>query len=208
VENISAGSILVLCSEGVATCVEDVQEHRANVSRIGPVELLVVVAWVVGGSIAHLDLSARVIGLESVSATPNDESEHEQDNPQRLGANGTSEACEIQAVSEDHRAPDLREPVEDAVEGAGAGVEPGQVDAVEVVGVEPIGGEEHGEEEDHVGLVLERLPHADELGLPSWVLHDDDAAAVVAHHALRVAEEEGEDGAEGREDDEANVCAV
>ena len=183
------------CTTDGETYVENVEEHGTNIARISPVKLRVVVGGIIRSITAHLDLSTSVAALESVSATPDGESQHEQDNPACFGSDCTSEARQVEEVSKDQRAEDLRRPVQHVVEGAGAGVELGQVDAVELVSVEPVGGKEHGEEEHDVRLAPESLPHAKDLGLESWVLHENDAAAISADHVLGIAKQPGEAGA-------------
>lgn len=47
-----------------------------------------------------------------------------------------------------------------------------------MVGVEPVRGEEHGEEKDDVRFDLESGPETEELRLPAGILYEDDFAAV------------------------------
>jgi hypothetical protein len=44
--------------------------------------------------------------------------------------------------------------------------------------------------------------------LPGWVLHQDNAGAILADDVASVAESESEKGTEEHEDDEADVCSI
>ena len=84
----------------------------------------------------------------------------------------------------------------------------GCVDAVELVGIEPVGSKEHGEEEDDVAVCANGLPEADEFGLPGGGFHEDDARAVFALDFAGIAEDQGQSSAADHEDDEADISAV
>ena len=77
-----------------------------------------------------------------------------------------------------------------------------------MVGVKPVGGPEHGKEEDDEGLESNSLPEPDELGLPGWVLHEHDAGSVRSDNIIGVAEHEGQNGTAKHENDEGDVGSV
>lgn len=101
-------------------------------------------------------LCACVI-LKGVPTAPDDHGEDEKCYPGDLGFNRSRQPLHVEAVPEDKGTSHLHEPVEEIVEGAGTGAEVGTVDVVELVGVEPVGGPEHGEKEDDPGILLEGL---------------------------------------------------
>lgn len=87
--------------------VEDVEEHRANKALVSPVQLDIVVTEVVGRVGASLGLRTCVLQLESQSAAPNGESQHEQNDPAGLRSDGAPELPEIEAGAKDPSTPDL-----------------------------------------------------------------------------------------------------
>ena len=181
---------------GIVESVEEVQEHGADVVlTIGEVEDVGV-----GGTGVGL--------LEGVAAAPDGEGQDEQDTPGDLGTERAADAADVEQDTPDGGGDDLGEPVEQAVEGAATDAEAGAVDGVLLVDVEPVGDEEHGEEQQDVGLEAQGLVQAVQLGHQGGVLHDDDAGAVLADDVLGVGEEQGKAGADEHEHDEADVGAV
>ena len=71
--------------------------------------------------------------------------------------------------------------------------------------VEPVGGEEHGEEEHYPRVRAERVPQAVEFGLPGGMAGRDDASAVGADHLGGVSHEQGNHDADTGEDEETNL---
>ncbi|TKW55711.1 hypothetical protein CTA1_9858 [Colletotrichum tanaceti] len=189
--------------DSVEEAVKHVEEHGpdVHVAAVGPVDGGVVLVALDGGA-------GRLLALPGVAAAPDGHGQDEEGDVRGLCAHAAAQAGEVEGVAHDEGAEDLGGPVEQVVEGAGAGVEVRGVHVVGLVGVEDVGGEEHGEEQDDPGVLGEGVPEAAELGLPRGVPHDDDAGAVVADDAGGVAHEEGEEGAEHHEDDEGGVGAV
>lgn len=185
--------------DGIIETVEEVQEHRAHIARGGPVR---------GDKVRVGDGLARVALLPGVAASIDDHGEGEQDEQRRLGADGAAEVLEVEERSVGGGGDNLGKPVQEVVERLGAGVEVGGVDGILLVGVEPVGGPEHGEEQDDGGLGSHGLVETDELGLPAWVLHQDDLGAIGADDLARVAQEESQAGADEHEYDEGDVGAV
>lgn len=82
------------------------------------------------------------------------------------------------------------------------------VDAVVLVGVEGIGAEEHGKQEDDPGLVAESVPEAEEFGRPRGVFHQDNLAAILANDLVGVGKQEGEDCTNKHQDDKGSIGTV
>ena len=180
----------------IVESVEEVQEHRSNIfSAIGPVKLL-----------DHGRTGVRL--LEGIAAAPDDEGEAEKDNPGDLGSRGAANLAHIEQHTPDGGSNDLGEPVEQAIQSTGADAEVEAIDGILLVDVEPVGNEEHGEEQDDEGLESQRFPETLELRHESGVLHDDDAGAVLADDVLGIAQEESQSGAEEHQDDKADVGAI
>lgn len=83
-----------------------------------------------------------------------------------------------------------------------------EVHVVELIGVEDVGGEKHGEQQDDPGCQGDSLDQSLDLCLPAGVLHQDDLAAVVANDAPGIAEQKGESSADEHEHNEADVGPV
>lgn len=115
---------------GVVEAVEDVEEHRSNVSVVSPV---------LGDKAGSASGSTSVAGLEGIAATPNAHSDGKENAPGSLGTNGPAELADVQAVPENEGTGDLCSPVQDVVQGLGAGVKVRTVNSVELIGVEPVG---------------------------------------------------------------------
>lgn len=124
--------------DSIVHSVENVQEHRANVSGV----LEIVGGVVIGGVIRSIrtsrHFSTRVSALEGPATTPHNHGQDKQSCPCSLRANGSPDGAEIEQEAEDGSSNDLSEPVQHAVQSAGTGVEFGGIDVVEVVGVEPV----------------------------------------------------------------------
>ena len=147
---------------GVIKAVEDVQEHRSNIAIRGPIILKVIL---------RSGIRTRVLPLEHIPSAPDRKGDDEHNDPGDLRPYRAPNVRKVQREAEDEGAKDLRQPVKRTVQGASACVEPHQIDVVELVRVEPIGREEHGEEEDDVGIAAEGFPETENLRLPGWMLH-------------------------------------
>lgn len=187
---------------GIKHSVEHVEEHGANITAVTPVQMPLLVVYI------RYNISTRVGSLEIVSTTPNNEGEDEERHNTGLSTYGAGEAFAVESEAEDSGANDLGGPVENRIEGSSTNVEPGGIDILEMVGIEPVGGEEEWEEEDDVPVGLECFEHADELGLPRWIFHKNDTRPVFALDVMGIAEKGGEDESSCHEDDEGNVSSV
>lgn len=79
---------------------------------------------------------------------------------------------------------------------------------LEMIGIKPVRGEEHGEHQEDVPICHKDFEHAHDLRFPGRVLHHDDAGAVVPADKERVAEEHSQDKACSHKDNEGHVGAV
>lgn len=123
----------------IVKAVEHVQEHRTHVSGTRPVHLR---------SRLGRRIRPRVPFLPRVAAAPYHHRDHKQHAPYHPGPHTPSQTLDIQPVTEHVSSDDLARPVKDAVERSGPDVELCGIEVVELVGVEPIAGQEHGEEAD------------------------------------------------------------
>lgn len=115
---------------------------------------------------------------------------------------------QIKEISPDASGKDLCHPVQKTVQGLGSGIEVSAVYRVLLVDVKPIGREEHGEKEEYKWLEFERFVQSPELALPGWVLHQDDAGAVLSDNVVGIAEREGKKSSTEHEYDEPNVGTI
>ena len=169
----------------IVEAVEHVQKHRAQIATTPPIQPLIVVR--------RRYLPRHLLALPRPTAAPDNHRDSEQDGQTRLGPHAAANRMQIQRMPEHKRPDNLADPVQRVIQGARAHVEVRRVDGVELVRVEPVRGEEHGEEEDDVGVGSDGLVEAEELGLPGRVLHQDDAGAVFADDLVGIHEEEGQD---------------
>lgn len=194
--NVPVGSCL---PDRVESTVEHEQEHGTNITTVSPVELDIVFGT---------GFLSGVLFLEVVAASPNDKSGDEEGDDGGFGLCATGESFRVKANTENPGTENLREIVEDAVEGTCSDIELGQVHTLEVIGVEPVAGEEHGEQKNDVPIRNKDGHHAGEFGFPGGVLHHDDLGAIVTSDKARVAEKGGEGKTQGHEDDETDIGAI
>ena len=98
----------------VVHAVEDVQEHRSNVTGIFEVHLDICL---------RRNLGSIVCLLPYISSTPDSHGNGEENYPVDLRLEWSANCFSVQRVSEDACANDLGTPVEDVVERSGANVE-------------------------------------------------------------------------------------
>jgi hypothetical protein len=146
--------------------------------------------------------------LPGIATTPDNHGESEQDAKGNLSTDTAADTLDIQKRTDNESSDNLGKPVQETVQGLGAGVEVGTVDTVLLVGVEPVGGPEHGEEQDDVGLGLDGLPQTVDLGPPAGALHQNDAGAILTDDLVGIANEQGQAGTEEHEHNEGDVGAV
>lgn len=185
----------------IVHAVEEVKEHRTNVALGSPIPALETCDF-------RVHILTGVPPLPGVPTTPNNDREDEKADQGCPSTNSTTDALRIKQRAHDTSGHDLRKPVQEAVQGLGARVEVGAVDRVLLVCVEPVGGPEHGEQEDDPRLRADCLPQADDLGLPRGVLHQDDARAVGTHNLVCVTDEQSKTGACKHEYDKGDVGTV
>lgn len=162
--------------------------------------------------VIHLEdarLSGSDLDLPQIRDAPDAAGLHEQDTERQPRAGTPAQRRALQQPAGQVAAGDLGEPVDDVVEGAGADVEGPQVEAVELVGVEEVAREEHGEEQQDVPVGAQRLEGGVRLLLPGGRGGQRDARAVGAEDVLRLAEDgERNEGAGAGEGDEGCKCPV
>lgn len=115
---------------------------------------------------------------------------------------------QVEGEAEDQGAEDLGRPIQHVVERSCTGVEHGSVHTIELISIEPVGGEEHREQEDNERLRNDRLPQTQELRLPCRVFDKDDTRAVVANDVLRVSQRPRKPCTNGGENNEADVSPI
>ena len=182
----------------VVEAVKHVQEHRTDVAIRCPV---------IDGEIFLSCVFAGVVLLERVTASPDGHGYGEQDSPANPSSNPSRKPRPVKRVAEGECADNLHEPVQGIVQSLRPGVEFHPVDVVELVGVEPIGCEKHGEEKEDVWVGLESLPQAVDFGPPCWILHENDSRSIRADYALCAHKTPCEDGAESGQDQETDISA-
>ena len=185
----------------IVHAVEEVQEHGTNVALGSPIPTLEI-----RGRGVHV--LASVPHLPSVATTPDDDREDEKDDQGCLRTDGATNAFRVKNRAHNNGGHDLCKPVQESIEGLGAGVEVSAVNGVLLVCVEPVRGPEHGEEEDDPRFRTECIPQSNDLGFPRGVLHQDHPRAVATHDFFCVAETQGKTRAYEHEHDEGDVSAI
>jgi len=193
--------------DGVVETVEEVQEHGSSVARGGPISRLVVrVNWAFCRISVDRFTSVSLGVFESTS--PNNQSEDDEGAEGVFGTNRTPNPVDIHKNAIDNGTDDLGEVVEKIVQGLGAGIKVGTVDAILLVGSEPVGGPEHREQENNERLVSQSLPKADELRLPAGMLHQNNLGSIRTDDILGVAQKKGNACSEKHKDNEGNVGTI
>lgn len=164
---------------GIVKTIEDIEEHVSNISGILPI---------FSNEGLGCCLLASVCLGKGVSTTPDGHGENEEEDEAGLCSDGTTDSLNIEGIAKEQGADNLGKVVQQAVEGLCAGVKVGSIDGVELVGVEPVRGPEHGEEKDYEGLESDGLVESNELGLPAGILHQDNAGAVWSDNIGGIAE--------------------
>ena len=152
---------------GIGETVEHVKNKWTRVALIRPVLLAVLIGLV---------LSPRAIvgRLEFITATPDDHDQSEKGDPGGLGTRCTTNALQVKRKTKDVCTNNLHDVVDNPIQGSSASVEIRAVDLTKVVGIEPVGGKEHGEQGQDIRVSEERFVETQDFGLPRWVLHDND----------------------------------
>lgn len=192
--------------DGIEEAVEEVEEHATEVVAVLPVDPGEVVEAI--SAVHNSIFTCGLILLPGVTSAPDAHGEDKEEDERDSSTLGASEALHVEEVTVDDGADDLRKPVQEVVEGSGANGEVGAVEVVHLVGVEDVGGEEHGEEQENNGLLGKSLPETEKLSRPGGVLHQDDLGAVFANDTVTVDKEHGNNSASEHKNDEGNVGAV
>lgn len=158
--------------ESIVEAVEDVEKHRANIARGRPI------SWDKVRVQLGVDGVASVRLLVSVAASPDDHGQDKERSPSNLGSDSTTDLVDIKSITQYDRGDDLCQVVQKAVERLGTGRKSGTIDGVLLVGIEPVRGPEHGEEQDDERLESDGFPESDELRLPARILHHNHTAAI------------------------------
>ena len=138
-------------ADGIKEAVEHVEEEVSDVARIEDV--------LSGGRNVTADFEDKC-----KSSAPDGVDKDEEDAPTGDTAGTTWESRPIEECTEHEGSEDFRQPIAEIVESAGADVEVVGVDVVELVCVDPIGGPEHGEEEDNVVVCLQSFEETLQFG--------------------------------------------
>ena len=181
--------------ERVIEAVEKVQEHGPSKTRVGPV-------FIKGR------ISTGVQLFVSVSTAPDSHCHNEKHDQASLCSNRTAPTLHVKEITKEQSTYDLCQVEKETVEGFCASVEAETIDIVLLVGIEPVGRPEHWEKENDKWLEFQGLPKSSNLGLPTGVLHQDNAASVGSDDIFGIAKAEGETGAAEHEDDEGNVSTI
>ena len=80
--------------------------------------------------------------------------------------------------------------------------------AIKLIGVEPIRREEHGEEEEDIGVAYERISETKKLRLPAWVFHEYHSGSVLAQNVFGIYQCEGQSCSDDSEDNKSYVCSI
>lgn len=183
------------CKPGVAPIFLGIQKLRRNAIDTGP-------------RLNGLGPLAGVGSLELVTAAPHNHDQGKKRSPCNLGAHCAADALKVEGEAKDVGTDNLHRVVNHTIERAGSSVKVGSVDLGEVVGVEPVGGQEHGEQGQDIRVSEEGLPEAHDFRGPRWVLHDNDLGAILTNDVLCIDEGPGEGSTDQGEDQETNIGAI
>jgi len=95
--------------------------------------------------------------LEGIPTTPDGHCHEEEDHKSHLGPDSPPESLEVKSIAKDVGADNLSSPIKGVVQGSSSDIELGKVDIVKLVGIEPVAGQEHGEEGDNIVVGAEAL---------------------------------------------------
>lgn len=79
------------------------------------------------------------------------------------------------------------------------------IELVELPGVEPVGGEEHGEQQEDHGIGLESDIKRVNLSFPRGIAGDGDRSPICPNHLLRVDHGKRDESPQDGEDEERNL---
>lgn len=174
---------------------KDVQEAECRISAILEIH-------------TGRQVRTSVSALFRIRPAPDGPNEQEGDGPTCPSAGSPAEPRIIEHETDGETADHLGEPVEQVVECAGADGEEDRVEILELPGVEPVAGQEHGEEEEYPGVGAQEAVETQQLPSPVRLFGHDDARSVVPDDRSWIFEKDGDASAEAGEDDERNVRSV
>ena len=137
--------------------------------------------------------------LEEVPSSPGTAKQDSQEDKTVAGTLGTGPLALVQELTIGNGGENLSQPVEHRVHGTRTDGEVEGVDGVELVGVDPVGGEEHGDQAQHAP-VQEELEDRDQLGGGARVADTDDVRAIPTENLGGRQQEEGEKGTNDHDD--------
>lgn len=133
----------------IKEAVEHVENKGTSIACIRPILLHVVLVFSPG---------AVVSLLEHVSKAPDDHDADEERGPCGFGSGCSADALDVKPIAKDVSADDLHDVVDNTIQSSCANVEVGSVNLGEVICVEPVGCQEHGEKKNNVRVREEGLP--------------------------------------------------
>jgi hypothetical protein len=186
--------------ERIEHAVEDVKEHRTDVTAAGPV------GWNISRLFGNGGTSVK-LGI-SVTTTVDNHCHDEEESPRQFGSERTADLLHIKEVTNSKCTNDLCEVVQAAVQGLGTCAEASSIYRVLLVDVEPVGSPEHRDQKDDPWLEFGGLKQSHDLGCPAGMLHENDLGSILSDDLLRVDESERKDGTAEHENNEGDVGAV
>lgn len=200
--------VRVTLVHGIENTIEEVQEEGSNVlagvvDKIDAVEISSVLDPGILCGVENSILGSEG-GLEDDTSDPDGNADTSQHNQAIASTGGAVPLRAIQEVAVEDGGDDLSEPVEHGVHVTGALGEVEAVDSVELVRVDPVGGEEHGNESQHAP-VLEESEDRLELGDGARVLDLDDMRAISTDDLVGGQQENRDEGSEGHDNHVSDV---
>lgn len=183
----------------IVETIEHVEEHGSHVTTRRPILL--------ERSLGRRLCSGELF-LKRIPSTPDHHRQDKQGTPGRLGPRRPPNTLDIQSISKNIGSDNLTGIVENTVEGSGPDVEFCRVEVVELVGVEPIAGEEHGKEKHDPGVGPEHLQKTKDLALPRRMFHQNHVGPIATDDIARIDQRPCQTSANECEDHEADVGTV
>ena len=201
--------VRVALVHGIGNTIEEVQEEGCNV--IAGV-LDEINAAEVGGVLDVLTVLKDGAlgsegGLEGNTASPGGSADGGQQDETIASTSGAGPLFTIQESTVEDRGKDLSHPVEHRVHVTGALSKVEGVDSGELVGVDPVGGEEHGNECQHAP-VLEESKDRLELRDGARVLDLDDGSAIVTNDLGGGQQQDGDESTDGHDNHVSDISAI
>lgn len=145
---------------------------------------------------------------EFETSEPNSQGDGHEEDQTQTSFGRSSKPMRVECNAAKKGSNDLGQPVEHAVHGLGTGREKGSIDTILLIGVEPVGREEHGEQCNDIWFIAESSPESTKFALPARILLDNDTAAIVANNVFGIAQAAGEQDTGEHHRHEPDICAV